>query len=77
MKHTYLDILDPIKEKHGDLLNPELISLKIVQSKEDCWLHSEYRDELGVLHIEDLDFIADDDLIHLSETISAVFLIRC
>lgn len=73
MKHTYLSILDSIKEKYGDQLNPELISLKIVQSKKNCWLHSEYQDEPNVVFIKNMNIIADDDLIPLPESISASF----
>lgn len=73
MKHSYLDILDEVKQKYGDRLNDKLISLKITQSDEGCYLHSEYSDEPGCLYIEELDIISDDDLIPLSEVLNPSF----
>lgn len=70
MKFEYVDILESIKEKYSSEVNDKLISLRLVQSKVGCFLHSEYEDEPDVVYIENMDVIADDDLIELSEIIN-------
>lgn len=72
MKHIYKDLLAELKRKHGTKVHQKLISLRIVLSDEDFYLHSEYSDEPGSLFIEKLDFIADDDLIELSDVLDPV-----
>lgn len=70
MEYIYLDILDEMQQKYTIQLNDKLVGLRIVQSDEGCYIHSEYSDNPGCLFIENLDFISDDDYIPLSDIIN-------
>lgn len=71
MKFSYLDILSEIKQKYKGQVNENLTSLKIVQSRDGCFLHSEYSDEPNSLYIENMEVIGDDDLVELFHILNA------
>ena len=63
-KVNSIEVIDWLKEKYGDGLNPFFISIKMCQDEEDVWLHMVKRmmTQLGAWTQEEdlsLDFITD------------------
>lgn len=66
MIYNSREIIEDLKVRYPKKLNPELTSVRIVQSKEECLIVSVTNEAIA---IDNLDVIADDDLIYLSSFI--------
>ena len=64
------EILSDLIEKYGNSINPNLKSVQILQSQKDCFIMSQFNDNEEKLYLENLDVIADDNFIEVSDIIN-------
>ena len=64
-------ILDLLKSKYPNAINPKLLSLQIYQAGNEINLEKIFRSNPEEIISESMDFIADDDFIPLEPTISS------
>ncbi|WP_344785903.1 hypothetical protein [Postechiella marina] len=70
MVYKKREILSDLIKKHGKSINPNLKSVKILQSEKDCFIMSQFNDDIEKLYLENLDIIADDDFIEVSDVVN-------
>ncbi|MCL5246844.1 hypothetical protein M4I21_13555 [Cellulophaga sp. 20_2_10] len=70
MIYKKIEILSDLIDKYGNSINPNLKSVKILQSEKDCFIMSQFNDDIEKLYLENLDIIADDNFIEVSDIIN-------
>lgn len=64
-------ILDLLKEKYPGKLNPNLISIRIYNTGKEIFLEKVFSSESEKIISEEMNIVADDNLIELEPNISA------